>query len=499
MAKQQKPSELDKQLHMASQRIKAGDAKGVLLGLMELTKKHPKDPRVLDLLCSAHATLGRHAEAIDAGKRAVAIDLENPNTRIRYAMALQAGGEYEEALNEYERALYRAPGNLHILRSKLGLFTDLGDHKRALEALEVIDKVVKKTTPPPHEIISIALNKARLSPKTLPAQPVIDELLPMAKDESFPNAFRVSAYHHLGRLSETTKDYDNAIQHFISGNNIDKPEWKPDAFSAYITKLINCWKGASKVPNANVTIKGPKLIFIVGMMRSGTSLTEQMISQLPSVTPGGEMNAVARSVIPFESVPSPWGAQPFPVSRLIYNQRVINKIAQSAATYYTDVAKEGIVTDKQPYNTFYVPLIARLFPDAKIIHCCRDPQDTCLSNFMQTYARPHPYTHDLSWLGRYSADYLRMMAEWHKLPEVNMLDVQYEDTVSDPEAQSKRICEFLEIPWTEDILDFHNSSRTVRTASRDQVRKPIYKSSVFKHEHYTQHLAPLRQGIGIED
>ena len=390
MAKQQKSSPLDKQLHMASTRIKAGDAKDVLLGLINLTKKYPKDQRIFDLLCSAHAVLGRHSEAIEAGKRAVAIDQENPNTRIRYAMALQAGGEYEEALNEYERALYRAPNNLHILRSKLSLFTDLGDHKRALEALDVIDKVIKKTNPDPNEIISIALNKARLSPKTLPAQPVIDELLPMAQDESYPNAFRISAFHHLGRLSETLKDYDNAIQHFITGNNIDKPDWDPNVFSAYVTKLINCWKGASKVPPAQT--KAPNLIFIVGMMRSGTSLTEQMISQLPQVTPGGEMNAVARSVIPFESVPSPWGAQPFPVSRLIYNQRVINTIAKSAATHYTEVAKEGLITDKQPYNTFYVPLIARLFPNAKIIHCCRDPQDTCLSNFMQTYARPHPYT-----------------------------------------------------------------------------------------------------------
>ncbi len=497
MAKQKQPSTLDKQLHMASQQIKAGNARDVFLGLVDLSKKFTKDARIFDLLCTAHASLGRHAEAIEAGKRAVFLSKEDHNTRIRYAMALQAGGHYEEAITEFERALYRSPNNIHVLRSKLSVYTDIGDHEKALEALAVLDRVVEKTTPERNDIISIALSRARLSPKTLPAQPVIDLLLPLAQDESNPSSFRVSAYHHLGRLCETLEQFDLAIQYFTTGNEIDKPDWSPNTFTAYITKLINCWKGAQKVPTAQQST--PDLIFIVGMMRSGTSLTEQMISQLPSVTPGGEMNAVARSVQTFESYPSPWGAQPFPTSRLIYNQRVINQMSKSATAYYKEVATEGIVTDKQPYNTFYVPMITRLFPNAKFIHCCRDPQDICLSNFMQTYARPHPYTHDLKWLGRYSADYKRMMEAWHQLPEVNMLDVQYEEMVSDPETQSKRICEYLGKPWTEDILNFHKSSRTVRTASRDQVRKPLYKSSVKKHEHYTQHLAPLRKGLGLED
>ena len=92
-----------------------------------------------------------------------------------------------------------------------------------------------------------------------------------------------------------------------------------------------------------------------------------------------------------------------------------------------------------------------------------------------------------------------MMQAWHDIDEIDMLDVQYEEMVSDPETQSKRVCEYLGKEWTEDILNFHKSARTVRTASRDQVRKPIYKSSVKKHENYAAHLAPLRKGLGLED
>ncbi len=502
MAKQPKNKmtpQLRKQLHHASQQIKAGKATDVLKGLMTLAQQHPKNPLIFDLLCSCNNEMGRRDEAIASGQHAVDLDPKNHETRIRFAMALQAGGEYERALIECERALYLSPDHLQALKTILSIHTDTANHEKALEALERLEAAAAKQDLEVKDTIGIALNKARLSPKPLPPEPVIEELTPLAEDESLPTSFRVITCHHIGRLSEGIKDHENAFKFWTKGNELNKPEWNPDIHSKYIDKLIHCWKGIDKIPPSTYKFDGSRLIFVVGMMRSGTSLTEQMLAQLPNVTPGGEMNAISRSVFPFESLPHPQGGLPLPVSRLIYNQRVINKMASNAATYYNDVAEEGIVTDKQPHNMYMVPLITRMFPGCKIIHCARDAQDNCLSNFQQTFARSHPQTHDLYWLGRYHTDYQRMMQAWHELPEVDMLDVQYEETVADPETQSKRVCEFIGQPWTEDILNFHKSSRTVRTASRDQVRKPIYKSSVKKHSLYAAHLAPLREGLGISD
>lgn len=501
MAKQTKKpmqNQLLKQLHHASQQIKAGNATDVLNGLVMLSKKHPKNPLIFDLLCSCNNEMGRRDEAIIAGQRTVDLDPKNHDARIRFAMALQGGGEYERALIECERALYLIPNYLQALKAILSIHTDTANHPKALETLERIEAIASKMDLETKDTIGISLNKARLSPKPLPPEPVIEELTPLADDDSLPQSFRVITCHHLGRLSEGIKDYDNAIKYWTKGNELKKPEWNPDIHSKYVDKLIHCWKGIDKIPPSTNKFDGSRLIFVVGMMRSGTSLTEQMLAQIPNVTPGGEMNAISRSVFPFESLPNPQAGLPLPVSRLIYNQRVINKMSALAATLYNEVAEEGIVTDKQPHNMYMVPLITRMFPGCKIIHCARDAQDCCLSNYQQTFARPHPQTHDLYWLGRYHTDYQRMMQAWHELPGVEILDLQYEETVADPETHSKRVCEFIGQPWTEDILNFHKSSRTVRTASRDQVRQPIYKSSVKKHSHYTAHLAPLREGLGLD-
>jgi hypothetical protein len=136
-----------------------------------------------------------------------------------------------------------------------------------------------------------------------------------------------------------------------------------------------------------------------------------------------------------------------------------------------------------------------MFPGAKIISCLRDPLDCCLSNFTQAFARLHPQTHELYYLGRYYADYERTMKAWREIPEVDMIDLQYEELVSDPETQSKRVMEFLGREWTDDILEFHKSKRTVNTASRDQVRKPMYTSSVKKYLPYEHLLDDLKRGI----
>lgn len=492
----------DKKLIEAGNLIQQGRSSEALSGILQMVKIKPNDYRVYDCLCSANSALGRHAEAIEAGAKAVALAPKAAPTRMRYAKALQSGGHYEEAIIEFERTLYHMPGNLDAMRGKLNTYSDIGDNQQALKELRALEAHIATLDLPPSETIGLAIDKARLAPKAIDAQEAIDELIPLATNPKLHERFRSIALHHIGRLYETQKDYDNAFKYFKLGNDLKKEDWNPDLFDAYIDRLIKCWQGIAKVPTATVPLKNTidpsRLIFVVGMMRSGTSMTEQMLAQIPTVTPGGEMNAIARAPIRFESLPNPTGGRALPVTRLIYNQRVINEMAKGAAVFYNEVAKEGIITDKQPYNIFYVPLITRLFPGAKIIHCCRDPQDTCLSNFTQTFARPHPQTNDLYWIGRYHKTYQRMMQAWHDIEEIDMLDVHYEDMVSDPETQSKRVCQYLGKEWTEDILNFHNSDRTVRTASRDQVRKPIYKSSVKKHEHYTAHLAPLRKGLGLE-
>ena len=139
----------------------------------------------------------------------------------------------------------------------------------------------------------------------------------------------------------------------------------------------------------------------------------------------------------------------------------------------------------------YVGLIKILFPDAKIIHCRRQPEDSCLSIYKKIFVGKQKFAYDLDELGKYYNGYLDLMDHWHNIMPGEILDLQYEEMVADTEGQTRRLLEYCNVDWHDDCLNFHTTQRVVRTASSDQVRQPIYKSSVAAWKQFEQQLAPL--------
>jgi hypothetical protein len=156
------------------------------------------------------------------------------------------------------------------------------------------------------------------------------------------------------------------------------------------------------------------------------------------------------------------------------------------------------VTNKMPHNFEHIGFIALLFPKAKIIHCRREPLDSCLSIWMQSFNDAHNYSRDLYDLGRYYREYEKLMAHWKEVSPVPILDVVYEEMVEDQEAVSRRIVEFIGLEWDPRCLEFYKVERPVMTASSWQVRQPLYKGSKARWRNYDKHLAPLRKGLGLE-
>jgi hypothetical protein len=148
-----------------------------------------------------------------------------------------------------------------------------------------------------------------------------------------------------------------------------------------------------------------------------------------------------------------------------------------------------------PLNWFHLGLIALLFPGARIIHCRRDPMDTCLSCFLTHFNQGHEYKHNLSHLGHFYRIYERMMTHWKSAIDLPMLEVVYEEVVSSAEAQSRRLIQFLGLPWDERCLTPQNTKRAVVTASVQQVRRPIYNTSVHRWQRYENHLDPLKAAL----
>jgi hypothetical protein len=156
------------------------------------------------------------------------------------------------------------------------------------------------------------------------------------------------------------------------------------------------------------------------------------------------------------------------------------------------------ITDKMLTNFLHLGFIAMLFPRARVIHCIRDPLDTCVSAFMQIF-RGLSFTLDLEDLGHYHREYERVMAHWRKVKPQAMLEVVYEDLVADLEAGSRRLVEFCGLPWDERCLRFYENPRAVRTVSKLQVRQPVYSSSVGRWRRYDSHLGPLRKALGMPE
>ncbi|MEJ2565029.1 MAG: sulfotransferase, partial [Gammaproteobacteria bacterium] len=153
------------------------------------------------------------------------------------------------------------------------------------------------------------------------------------------------------------------------------------------------------------------------------------------------------------------------------------------------------VTDKMPQNFMYLGMIALLFPMARVIHCVRDPLDTCLSCYFQKFTGEHPYAYDLASLGAYYRQYQRLMTHWEEILDIPIFEVRYEDMVGNPDKLGRAMVEFCGLKWDERCLEFYKGERLAATASFQQVRQPIYSSSIGRWQHYEEYLQPLRDAL----
>lgn len=284
------------------------------------------------------------------------------------------------------------------------------------------------------------------------------------------------------------KDADNAFKHLAgakSQKRIDRAKEE-----ARLRRLKILYNPVFLKAREKLGVRDRTPVFIVGMPRSGTSLTEQIISSHPQVFGAGElgyMHNIANQLL-------------FSMPTLdVYAGRVASlteRAAQELAGYYLKKirgfsADATVITDKMPHNFLHVGLIALLLPEARIIHCKRNPLDNCFSIYTNNFNERHAYAHHLEDLGWYYRQYARLMEHWSAMLPQTVLEVQYEDLVDDLEAQTRRMLDFLGLPFDEACLDFQNNRRSVTTISRAQVRQPLYRTSIERWRPYEKHLGPL--------
>jgi tetratricopeptide (TPR) repeat protein len=309
---------------------------------------------------------------------------------------------------------------------------------------------------------------------------------------------RISLHYALGKAYDDLREWDKAFPHFIEGARLKRAKftaYDPASEAERIDRIIDTVDSrflrrlgghghASELP-----------VFVLGMPRSGTTLTEQIIASHPDVHGAGELNdlmaLVQRQLAPGPALPYPHNlARLTPQALTQWGQDYVNGLRRHAPS-----AKR--ITDKMPSNYLAMGLIPLMLPHARIIHVKRNPVDTCVSCFTRLFNRHQEATYDLHELGRHYANYARLMDHWRAvLPAGSFMEVQYEEIVADMPQQARRLLDFVGLPWDDACLAFHRTERVVRTASVTQVRQPIYTSSVERWRHYERHLTPLLQGLG---
>lgn len=453
----------------------------------------PDHAPALAARASALRQLGRTEEAVAVARRAAALAPGNADILNALGVALQHDGAVEEAVAVFERAATCGPDNGAALASKAGALVELG---RGAEAMALFDQVVARF---PRQAAAW-LNRA--DGKTFAAgDPDIEAMRALlgpggleAPDE------RMAIDFALGKALLDARDPAAAFAHLAAGNR------RKRAITAHDADATTHWIGRiaeSFPPDLIERFKGSGdpselPVFVVGMPRSGTTLIEQILASHPLITGAGELphlRNVTRNVRGQDGAPVPFplyvpALQPEHLGQL--GGRYLAKIAPLAGG-------TARVVDKMPSNFLFAGLIPLMLPRARIIHVMRDPVDTCLSCYTKLFAGEQSFAYDLAELGRFWLDYRRLMAHWRAvLPPGSMLEVEYEAVVDDLEGEARRMLDFLGMGWDPAVLRFHETPRVVRTASRNQVRRPLYRTSVGRWRPYAAHLGPLLDTLGVK-
>jgi tetratricopeptide (TPR) repeat protein len=406
-------------------------------------------------------------------------------------------GMLPEALEHSARAADGAPEDLPIAALRLLVLDAAG---RVDEATRLIEQHFDagRTTP---ELVMLF---ARVATRTKREAEAVERIETMLQGPSLLPPQRKGLHMSAAALLDRLGRYDDAFDHARLGHAAHAPAYDPHAFRRMMAQQ-RAWYTRERLRSLPTATHGwGQPVFIVGMPRSGTSLVEQILDRHPSVRGAGELldltHVLRHTAQQGGGGGGGGGSGSDPGAHRAFLERATPaQLDAVAGLYLSRVASFApnarYITDKQPFNWMWLGLVSRLFPSARVIHVVRDPLDTCVSGYLTHFNESVLHASDLAHLGMNYADQTATMAHWRQVLDLPILEVSYEAVVAEPEAQVRRMLEFLDLPWDPACVRFHESDRYVATASMHQVRRPLYSSSVGRWRHYEKHLGPLREGL----
>jgi tetratricopeptide (TPR) repeat protein len=445
---------------------------------------NPNDPATLGNLAQALMDLARHDEAADMLRRALAVSPNHPTALKLMGRLAFERGDLTGAVEQLQRAIALKPDQPDAYLVMGNALRDLGRLDEARQAYAKAIEVDPANAPAYlglSEITPFAAGDGRLK--------AMEGLATKATGLSRPD--RMMLDFALAKAYADLADHERSFRHMRAANAAKRATINYDekAVLASFDQIEQVFSPELIAEKSDGGDPSNRPIFIIGMPRSGMTLIEQMLASHPAVHGGGELTTFSEATAARVGTTTP-----FPDFVPILDRAALTTIGANYVnrTKALEPDKER-VTDKLALNFLFAGLIHLALPNAVIIHCRRDPIDTCLSVYSRLF-RPNEYNYayHLGELGRYFMRYERLMEHWARvLPQGRMLEVRYEDVVADLEGQSRRILDHCRLPWDERVLAFHRTERPVPVASAAQVRTPLYHSAVGRWRGYEKYLGPL--------
>ncbi len=426
----------------------------------------------------------KYEESMETAKMLRKLEPTSPKPIILTPAAYASSGDHGKAIEVYDEALELAPDNVGAMCGKGNSCRTYGLYEEAVASF----RQSIKTNPYHAEPYWSLANLKTFKFEENEVQTMID----LVDDERVTEEGQVQLNNALGHEFHNRKEYDKAFEYLDRCNNLRRGQeyYDPVENEESVDLMKQVFTPEFLEENKGSGDPSDDPIFIVGLPRSGSTLLEQILSSHSKVEGTYELRDLSQTARSIPEVRQQGIRYPTNL------QRIEKSKFKELGEFYIEKTRRHrsdfpYFTDKNPNNFIHVGLLALILPNAKIIDARRHPLDSCFGSYKQLFASGQSFTYDLIELGEYYLQYRRVMDLWHEVLPGKVLDMKYEDVVDDTENQIRRILDHCGLEFEESCVNFHQTDRNVKTASSEQVRQPIYRSSVHTWRHYEEHLGDL--------
>lgn len=469
---------------------RAINSQAAIAGLEEVLAAHPNHPAALTNLGAVYSDLGERDLAVECLRKALAAAPDSPQIKLDLANALSQFGQHGEA-----KALYGAiadggppPKRLTAILALATIAERDGEFATAAELYEQARRIRPDA---PAVVAGILKRQGKEA-----AEELVSKAEALAQKESTSLDAKAALQMALGVLYAGRKEFDRAFTAYREGNGLRRKVYQRRSITydrrvreERIDAIIRTYDAEFFRTHGRAGSDANLPVFVVGMPRSGTTLSEQILASHSDVHGADELMDISMAATRLDpaNYRSRGAKREGPLK--IDAQTLRGEANRYLGTLRVLAPEAKRVVDKLPANFENLGLIAAMFPHGKIVHCQRDPRDIAWSCFTMNFLYPLVWSLDLEDFAHYYAQYQRLMDHWRQVLPVPVLDRRYEEAVADFEGASRRLVDFCGLEWQDACLEFYKTERSVRTASIKQVRQPVYTSSIGRWRDY-EALAP---------